>query len=134
MTDMAQRSRARRRDAAWNPPSKGGDVTALFAALVAVPLLLPLVSEFGTVPYALPVIVMGVAAPRCIAAARRSSNPILWRVYAVAATLGAITAALAAAAVIDDRLTTVAFYFGSGASAGLLLRLPPPSPPNRLPS
>src|SRR4051812_11087700 len=125
MTGMAQRSRARRRDAAWNPPSKGGDVTALFAALVAVPLLLPLVSKFGTVLYALPVIVMGVAAPRCIAAARRSSNPILWRVYAVAATLGAITASLAAAAVIDDRLTTVAFYFGSGASACFLLGLLP---------
>ena len=29
---MGGTSRARRRDAAWNPPSKGGDVTALFAA------------------------------------------------------------------------------------------------------
>src|SRR5215213_8456595 len=41
---MARKARTRR-DAAWNPPSKGGDVTALFAMLVAVPLLLPLVDD-----------------------------------------------------------------------------------------
>src|SRR4051794_5594612 len=125
MTGMAQRSRARRRDAAWNPPSKGGDVTVLFAALVAIPLLLPLVSGLGTVLYALPVIVMGVAAPRCLAAGRRSSNAMLWRVYALAAVLGAITATLATAAVVDHRLTTIAFYFGSAASVCFLLGLLP---------
>ncbi|MEA2468771.1 MAG: hypothetical protein QOJ57_2897, partial [Thermoleophilaceae bacterium] len=114
---MVGKARPRRRDAAWNPPSSGGDVTALFAMLVAVPLLLPLLSGFAVLLFALPVIVMSVAAPRCLAAARRSPHPLLWRVYALAAVFGAITAALATASVLDSRLATVAFYFGAGASA-----------------
>jgi diguanylate cyclase (GGDEF)-like protein/putative nucleotidyltransferase with HDIG domain len=100
-------------------------VTALFAMLVAVPLLLPLLSGLADVLFLIPVAVMAVAAPRCIAAARRSSHPLLWRVYALAAVLGAITGALAAASVLDSRLTTVAFYVGSGASLCFLLGLLP---------
>jgi diguanylate cyclase (GGDEF)-like protein/putative nucleotidyltransferase with HDIG domain len=122
---MGGRTRPRRRDAAWNPPSTGGDVTALFAMLVAVPLLLPLLSGLANFLFLLPVVVMAVAAPRCIVAARSSSHPLLWRVYAVAAVLGAITAALATASVFDGRLTTIAFYFGSGASACFLAGLLP---------
>src|SRR3954468_2351415 len=113
-----------RRDAAWNPPSKGGDVSVLFAILVSVPLLLPLLSGFGFVLFALPVAVMAFAAPRCLAAARRSPHPGLWRIYALAAVFGALCSAVATASVLDSRLTTVAFYLGSGASicflAGLL--------------
>ncbi|MEA2439023.1 MAG: hypothetical protein QOH76_447 [Thermoleophilaceae bacterium] len=114
-----------RRDAAWNPPSKGGDVTVLFAVLVSVPLLLPLLSGFGFVLFALPVIVMAFAAPRCVAAARRSAHPALWRTYALAAVLGGLASALATAAVLDGRLTTAAFYLGSGASLCFLLGLLP---------
>ena len=77
----------KRRDVAWNPPSKGGDTTTLFAILVAVPLLLPLLSRFDFLLFALPVLVMAVAAPRCLAAARRSQHPALWRIYALAAVL-----------------------------------------------
>src|SRR3954465_327084 len=113
-----------RRAAAGNPPSKGGDVTALFAVLVSVPLLLPLLPGFGYVLFALPVLVMAIATPRCLAAARRSAHPVLWRTYAVAAVLGGGASAVATASVLDSRLTTVAFYLGSGASicflAGLL--------------
>src|SRR4051812_1465802 len=111
MTGMGEKARRRRRDAAWNPPAKGGDVTALFAVLVAVPPPLPPPSGFEVFLFALPVVVMAVAAPRCIAAARASTHPMLWRVYALAAVLGGLTAALATASAFDDRLTKVAFYF-----------------------
>src|SRR3954470_16465125 len=114
-----------RRDAAWNPPSKGGDVTALFAMLVSVPLLLPLLPGFGYVLFALPVLVMALAAPRCLAAARRSAHPLLWRIYAVAAVLGAGASAVATASLLDESLTTVAFYLGSGASICFLAGLTP---------
>src|SRR4051794_1697040 len=114
-----------RRDAAWNPPSKGGDVTALFAVLVSVPLLLPLLPGFGYVLFALPVLVMAIATPRCLAAARRSAHPVLWRIYAVAAVLGAGASAVAAASLLDSSLTTVAFYLGSGASICFLAGLAP---------
>ena len=121
---MGGRGRARR-DAAWNPPSKGGDVTALFAVLVSVPLLLPLLPGFGYVLFALPVLVMAIAAPRCVGASRRSAHPALWRTYAVAAVLGAAASAVATASLLDDRLTTAAFYLGSGASICFLAGLTP---------
>jgi diguanylate cyclase (GGDEF)-like protein/putative nucleotidyltransferase with HDIG domain len=114
-----------RRDAAWNPPAKGGDVTALFAMLVSVPLLLPLLPGFGYVLFALPVIVMAIATPRCLAAARRSAHPLLWRTYALAAVLGAGASAVATASLLDSRLTTAAFYLGSGASICFLAGLTP---------
>jgi diguanylate cyclase (GGDEF)-like protein/putative nucleotidyltransferase with HDIG domain len=114
-----------RRDAAWNPPSKGGDVTALFAVLVSVPLLLPLLPGFGYVLFALPVLVMAIAAPRCLAAARRSAHPVLWRTYALAAVLGGGASAVATASLLDSGLTTVAFYLGSGASICFLAGLTP---------
>src|SRR3954471_7134524 len=114
-----------RRDAAWNPPSNGGDVTGLFAMLVAVPLLLPLLTGLAGLLFLLPVLVMAVAAPRCVALARGSEHPMLWRVYAVAAAFGAITGALATASLLDERIMTVAFYFGSGASMCFLLGLLP---------
>ena len=121
---MGSRTRSRR-DAAWNPPARGGDVTVLFAILVSVPLLLPLLSGFGFLLFALPVLVMAFAAPRCLAAARRSAHPALWRVYALAAVLGALCSAVATASPLDARLTTVAFYLGSGASICFLLGLLP---------
>src|SRR3954469_22202572 len=109
---MGGRTRSRR-DAAWNPPSKGGDVTVLFAILVSVPLLLPLLSGFGFLLFALPVLVMAYAAPPCLAAARRSARPGLWRCSAVGAVPGALSAAVATASPPDGRLTTVAFSLGS---------------------
>src|SRR3954451_3167904 len=106
-----------RRDGAWNPPSKGGDVPSLFAMLVSVPLLLPLLPGFGDVLFALPVLVMGIAAPRCVAAARRSAHPLSWRIYALAAVLGAATSAVATASLLDGGLPIGPFYIGVGAAA-----------------
>jgi diguanylate cyclase (GGDEF)-like protein/putative nucleotidyltransferase with HDIG domain len=115
----------RRRDAAWNPPSTGSDVTALFAMLVAVPLLLPLLSGLSFVLFALPALAMAAAAPRCLAAARRSAHPLLWRVYALAAVLGGAASLVATASLLEQDLSTVAFYLGSGASLCFLVGLLP---------
>src|SRR2546423_1235338 len=108
-----------RRDAAWNPPSKGGDVTALFAVLVSVPLLLPLLPGFGYVLFALPVLVMAIAAPRCLAAARRSAHPLLWRTYALAAVPGGAAAAGATASGPPSRRRTGWWLMGVCAAAAV---------------
>ena len=68
---------------------------------------------------------MAIAAPRCLAAARGSAHPLLWRVYTAAAVLGALTSALAAASLFDDGLATPAFYVGSSASLCFLTGLLP---------
>ncbi|MEA2457437.1 MAG: hypothetical protein QOC95_409, partial [Thermoleophilaceae bacterium] len=113
-----------RRDAAWNPPRTGSDVTALFAVLVAVPLLIPLLSRFAFLLFILPLLVMAIATPRCLGAARRSPNPFVWRIYAVAAVLGGAASALAAGSVLVPGAAKAAFYLGFGTSlcflAGLL--------------
>jgi diguanylate cyclase (GGDEF)-like protein/putative nucleotidyltransferase with HDIG domain len=119
------RSSRPRRDAAWNPPRAGGDVTTLFAVLVSVPLLLPLVSRFGFVLFALPVLVMAVATARCLEAARRSRRPFLWRTYALAAVLGAGASALATASVFAPSFTTAGFYLGFGTSICFLVGMLP---------
>jgi diguanylate cyclase (GGDEF)-like protein/putative nucleotidyltransferase with HDIG domain len=97
----------------------------MFAVLVSVPLLLPLLPGLGYVLFALPVLVMAIAAPRCVAAARRSPRPLLWRIYALAAVLGAACSAVATASLLDSGLATVAFYLGSGASVCFLAGLVP---------
>ena len=122
---MGGRARPRRA-AAWNPPAKGGDVSALFAILVAFPLLLPLLSGFGAVLFILPALVMALNVPRCLStAARRPGNRLVWRTYALAAVLGFLCSAVAAASLFDDRLATPAFYLGFGASACFLAGLLP---------
>jgi diguanylate cyclase (GGDEF)-like protein/putative nucleotidyltransferase with HDIG domain len=121
---MGNRARTRR-DAAWNPPKAGGDVTALFAVLVAVPLLLPLLARFGFVLFALPVIVMAIATVRCIEAARRSRRPFLWWTYALAAVLGGGASAVATASVFLPGLAKPAFYLGFGTSICFLVGMLP---------
>ncbi len=121
---MGSKTRSRR-DAAWNPPRSGGDVTALFAALVAVPLLLPALSGFASLLFALPLLGMSVAAPRCIAIGRRSANPRLWQIYALAAVLGGAASALATASGFVDGLAKPAFYLGLSTSLCFLAGLVP---------
>src|SRR3954447_125738 len=122
---MGGKARAPRRDAAWNPPSTGGDVTALFAMLVAVPLLLPLLSGLGPIIFAVPALALAAAVPRCLAAAARSPHPLMWRVYAAGAAFGAAASALGVASLLDKHLDTAAFYLGLGASLCLLVGLVP---------
>src|SRR4051812_32776148 len=117
---MGRRARPRR-DAAWNPPATGGDVTALFAMLVAVPLLLPLLSGFGAALFAVPALVMALNVPRCLStAARRPGDRLVWRTYALAALLGCLCSAVAAASLFDGSLAKPAFYLGFGASSCFL--------------
>src|SRR4051794_3311697 len=114
-----------RRDAAWNPPRTGGDATAMFALLVAIPLLLPLLSGLAFLLFALPLLVMAVAVPRCLAAARRSATPALWRIYALAAALGGAASGVATAAAFIPDAATVAFYLGFGTSICFLAGMVP---------
>jgi diguanylate cyclase (GGDEF)-like protein/putative nucleotidyltransferase with HDIG domain len=97
----------------------------MFAVLVAVPLLLPLLSGLAFLLFALPLVVMAVALPRCLAAARRSTMPLLWRTFALAAALGGAASGLAAAAVISPELETAAFYVGFGTSICFLAAVVP---------
>src|SRR4249919_210819 len=54
------------------PPSRSRDVTAAFAALVAVPLLLPVAGvDLGDFTFAVPFALLCFSAARCGAAARR---------------------------------------------------------------
>src|SRR3954447_17037995 len=101
--------RRSRRDAAWNPPTKGADVTALFAVLVAVPVLLPFVSRFSLALFALPAAVNMAAAPRCLAARRYGAGGIAWRALAASAALAALASALAAVAALGPPLAKPAF-------------------------
>src|SRR5438552_513765 len=114
------RQRRPRRDAAWNPPSGGGDATPLFAVLAAASLLVPLASRFGFVLFAIPLVTCALAVPRCLAAARERDPAAAWRSLAGAAALAAVASGLAAGSAAAPVLVTPAFYVGAGASALLL--------------
>ena len=115
------RRQRRRRDAAWNPPPSGGDVTGLFAALAAGPLLVPVVVRHSYVLFVLPLVALVAAAPRCWSAARkRPRDVIAWRLLAIGCSFCAVACALAAATSVDTALGTPAFYLGSSGSLGLL--------------
>src|SRR5436305_1229922 len=116
---MARRTRPRR-DAAWNPPAKGGDVTGLFAMLVSVPLLLPLLSHYSFLAFVLPFASCTLATPRCLAAARGRPSPSAWAAFAAGTALAAVASALAATSQAYDALTKPAFYVGAAASCCLL--------------
>jgi diguanylate cyclase (GGDEF)-like protein/putative nucleotidyltransferase with HDIG domain len=100
-------------------------VTALFAVLVAVPLVLPIFTRFAAIAFVLPLLAMGVAFPRCVAAARRSESPLLWRTYALAALLGAVTAALGALSAFASGFARPAFYLGLCVSVCFVVGLVP---------
>src|SRR5438270_3735101 len=120
--DTAPMRRQRRRDAAWNPPSSGTDVTAMFGALMAIPLLLPFVARHRYVAFALPCLVLLVAARRCWGAAtRRPLDRNAWRVLGVGNAMCAVAAALAAASPLGGGLVKAALYAGSSGSLGLLV-------------
>src|SRR5947209_13802726 len=116
---MARRTRPRR-DAAWNPPARGGDVTGLFAVLVSVPLVLPLLSHYSFLAFVLPFASCTLATPRCLAAARGRPFPSAWGAFAAATALAAVASALAASSEAYDGLTKPAFYVGAAASCCLL--------------
>ena len=112
--------RAKRRDASWNPPSRGGDATALFAVLVAMPLLLPLVVKLTFVLFALPLALLPLGAARAYSASRRRAPRSGWLLLCGAVACGAIASLLGSLSAVEPGLERTALYAGAGGSALLL--------------
>ena len=94
----------------------------MFGALMAIPLLLPFVARHRYVAFALPCLVLLVAARRCWGAAtRRPLDRNAWRVLGVGNAMCAVAAALAAASPLGGGLVKAALYAGSSGSLGLLV-------------
>ena len=106
-------------------PSRKSDVTAAFAALVAVPMILPFVGvDLGDFTFAVPFALLVFAAFRCLAAARREGpRRAVWTICAVASVLAAAAAGLAVATALAGVSSTPAFYLGAGGSIGLLVAM-----------
>jgi hypothetical protein len=121
-TDIPGVGRTRRRDDAWNPPATGTDVSALFAVLVAAPLLLPVLWGADQLAFALPLAVLTVALRRCLqAAARSETRRPVWHAFAVATGLAMSGCALALVAAPFGAGATAGFYLAAGGSVGLLV-------------
>jgi diguanylate cyclase (GGDEF)-like protein len=107
------------------PPSRSGDVTAAFALLVAVPVLLPLVGvDLGDFTFAIPLVLLIFAGSRCVAAVRRGgARRGLWTIMTVCCVLAGVASALVVGTALAGVSATKAFYVGAGASAALLAGL-----------
>src|SRR3954469_23508986 len=99
-----RRMPARRRDASWNPPSKGGDVGAMFAVLVAVPLMLPVVVHLSFLLFVLPLVILSIGALRATAVARRRPPRAGWLLLAGASGVAAVASALGAIGAVEPSL------------------------------
>lgn len=112
----------RRRDQAWNPPSTGADVSALFAVLVGAPFLLPLIADLADLVFTIPLCVLGYAAVRAAAAARRRAGARLaWTALAAGSAAAALASALAVVEMVTSGAIAGSYYLGAAGSAGLLL-------------
>jgi diguanylate cyclase (GGDEF)-like protein len=109
----------------WHPPARGQDVTALFAALVAIPMVLPLVGlSVGDLTFAIPFGLLLFAAFRCAGAARRVlERRGTWLALMVAAGTGAGSSALAVATGIAGSSSRLPFYLGGAASTAMVLAM-----------
>ena len=107
------------------PPSRKSDVTAAFAALVAVPMMLPIAGvDLGDFTFAVPFALLVFAAMRCLAAARREGpRRAMWTICAVTSALAAAAAGLAVATALAGVSSAPAFYLGAGGSLGLLVAM-----------
>src|SRR5205807_293505 len=86
------------------------------------PLLLPVIAHHSYMLFALPCLVLAVAAPRCWATGRRRiRDRAAWRVLAIGAGLCSIASALAAASPLGSGLVHAALYTGSSGSIALLV-------------
>ncbi len=106
-------------------PSRKTDVTAAFAALVAVPMMLPLAGvDLGDFTFAVPFALLVLATFRCLAAARREGpRRAVWTICAATSALAAAAAALAVATALAGVSSAPAFYLGAGGSLGLLVAM-----------
>jgi diguanylate cyclase (GGDEF)-like protein len=107
------------------PPTRKSDVTAAFAGLVAVPMVLPIIGvDLGDFTFAVPFALLVFAVLRCLAAARRGGpRRAMWRICAVTSALAAAAAGLGVATSIAGVSSAPAFYLGAGGSIGLLVAM-----------
>ena len=122
-SDELDAVRAEEADQPFVAASRSKDVTGVFAAMMVVPWLLPLVGVgMGDIVFLVPFVLLVFATARCRAAA--VSEPIwaqVWNLFAAAAALAAAASVLAvAASLIDGSVGTAAFYVGAAASVLLL--------------
>ncbi|MEA2448874.1 MAG: hypothetical protein QOG63_806 [Thermoleophilaceae bacterium] len=110
----------RRRDSSWNPQRAGGDVTAMFAVLVAVPLLLPLIVRVSFVLFVVPLVLLGVGALRAFVVAGRRPPASAWRLLGASCGVAAAASGLGAAAALDPGLTRPALLVGAVGSVLLV--------------
>jgi diguanylate cyclase (GGDEF)-like protein/putative nucleotidyltransferase with HDIG domain len=107
------------------PPTRSRDVTALFAGLVAIPMMLPVIGiQIGDLAFLVPFALTLFAAGRCWAAAGR--NPQRrgpWLTLCLCAGLVAAASALAVATAVAGSGSQAAFYVGAAGSAALLVAL-----------
>jgi diguanylate cyclase (GGDEF)-like protein len=107
------------------PPSRKSDVTAAFAALVAIPMVLPIAGvDLGDFTFAVPFALLVFATLRCLAAARRGGpRRAVWTMCAASSGLAATAAGLGVATSVAGVSPAAAFYLGAGGSIGLLVAM-----------
>ena len=106
-------------------PTRHKDVTAAFAGLVAVPMVLPLVGvDMGDITFAAPLVLLLFAAVRCFAAVRRGgARRLMWSICGVGAALVAAASAVVVATSVLGVSSRPGFYLGAGGSIALLLAM-----------
>jgi hypothetical protein len=106
-------------------PSRHRDVTAAFAALVAIPMVLPLAGvDLGDITFAAPMVLLLFASLRCVAAVRRDGKRRgMWATCAVGAALASAASGLVVATSVLGVSSRPAFYLGAGGSIGLLIAM-----------
>jgi diguanylate cyclase (GGDEF)-like protein len=104
---------------------RGHDVTAMFAALVAIPVLLPVLGvHVGDITFVIPFGLLLFATARAAGAARRAvERRGMWWVLAGAAGTATGSSALAVATAVAGSSSRIAFYVGSAASLLLVLAM-----------
>ena len=122
-SDELDAVRAEEADQPFVAASRSKDITGLFAGMMVVPWLLPLVGVgMGDIVFLIPLILLVFATARARAAAVR--EPIwrqVWRLLAVCGALGAVASALAVAdSLVAGSVGVLGFYVGAGASVALL--------------
>jgi diguanylate cyclase (GGDEF)-like protein/putative nucleotidyltransferase with HDIG domain len=97
----------------------------MFAALVAIPMVLPVVGlSVGDITFLIPFALLLFACVRLAGAARHESERRgTWSALALATGLGAVSSALVVATDVAGTSPKIAFYVGAGASAFLVLAM-----------
>jgi diguanylate cyclase (GGDEF)-like protein/putative nucleotidyltransferase with HDIG domain len=106
-------------------PTRNHDTTAMFAALMALPILLPVLGVgVGDVTFLIPFGLLLFASVRAAGAARRVvERRGMWLSLSVGSGLAAASSALAVGTAMAGTSTQAAFYLGSTASLALVLAM-----------